>query len=353
MYERCFELMFIFCETLFSGGSSLKKVIISLIIPLLGIFVLAACGRFSEPAQAPKELLHLRLPMGYIPDPQYAPIYVAVEKGYFAQEGFDIEFDYSFETDGMALVGANEVPFAIVGGDQVILARAQGIPVVYVLEWYQRYPIAIVSKAAAGIEEPGDLAGRTVGLPGFFGASYVGYVGLLVANGLTQDEVNAVDVGFNQVEALLSDQAEAVVVFANNEPIQLANMGEEVNVIQVADYIDLVFNGIITNEETIKNSPELVEGFTRAMLRGVADTLADPDAAYEISKKYVEGLDDSRKEVLEASLVMWEAETLGYTDAASWDRTQEILLEMGLLDEPIENLDAAYSNAFIQKTQPK
>jgi NitT/TauT family transport system substrate-binding protein len=330
----------------------MKKVLIPLIVFFLGVSVLAACGGSSEPAQAPDELLRLRLPMGYIPDPQYAPLYVAVEKGYFAEEGFDIEFDYSFETDGMALVGANELPFAIVGGDQVILARAQGIPVVYVLEWYQRYPIAIVSKTAAGIEEPADLVGRTVGLPGFFGASYVGYVGLLLANGLTQDVVEAVDVGFTQVETLMSDQAEAVVVFANNEPIQLANMGEAVNVIQVADTIDLVFNGIVTNEETIKNNPELVEGFTRAMLRGLADTLADPDEAYETSKKYVEGLDDSRREVLEASLEMWEAETLGYTEAATWDRTQEILLEMGLLDEPVENLDAAYSNEFIQKTQP-
>ena len=88
------------------------------------------------------------------------------------------------------------------------------------------------------------------------------------------------------------------------------------------------------------------------MLRGVNDTLVDPDEAYEMSKKYVEGLDDSRREVLEASLEMWEAETLGYTEAATWDRTQEILLEMGLLDEPVENLDAAYSNEFIQKTQP-
>jgi hypothetical protein len=43
---------------------------------------------------------------------------------------------------------------------------------------------------------------------------------------------------------------------------------------------------------------------------------------------------------------------LGYTEAATWDRTQEILLEMGLLDEPIENLEAAYNNDFIQNSQP-
>ena len=49
----------------------------------------------------------------------------------------------------------------------------------------------------------------------------------------------------------------------------------------------------------------------RATLRGLAYTLDNPDEAFEISKKYVEGLDDSRKNVLEASLDMWRAETLG------------------------------------------
>jgi NitT/TauT family transport system substrate-binding protein len=293
------------------------------------------------------DLIPIRLPMGYIPDPQYAPLYVAVEKGYFAEEGIAVEFDYSFETDGMALVGANELPFALVGGDQVILARAQGVPVVYVMEWFQRYPIAVVSKEAAGIETPADLAGRNVGLPGFFGASYVGYAGLLFANGLEMSDVNANDIGFNQVESLLTDQSEAVVGFANNEPVQLAARGEAINVIQVADYIDMVSNGLITNEQTIAENPELVQGFVRAMMRGLVDTLAEPEAAYEISKNFVEGLDDSRIGVLEASLPVWDAEILGYTDARSWDKTEEILLIMGLLDAPVEDLAAAYTNDFI------
>ncbi len=315
---------------------------------ILLIILLAACGGKAEPAAETAESLQIRLPMGYIPDPQYAPIYVAVDKGYFAEEGIELEFDYSFETDGMALVGASELPFAIVGGDQVILARAQGLPVVYVLEWFQRYPIAVVSKAEMGIETPQDLAGHTIGLPGFFGASYVGFAGLLSANSMTQDDVEALEVGFTQVETLLADRADAVVVFANNEPIQLKNMGEDVNVIQVADYIDLVFNGIVTNEDTISNNPELVERFTRAFLRGLQETLENPDEAYEISKKYVEGLDDSRREVLDASLPLWEAEVLGYTEDAAWAKTQEVLLEIGFLDGPVENLDMAYTNAFVE-----
>jgi NitT/TauT family transport system substrate-binding protein len=298
------------------------------------------------------ELTRVRLPMGFIADPQYAPFYVAAEKGYFAEGGFEVEFDYSFETDGVQLVGNGDLPFAIVSGEQVIMARAQEIPVVYILEWFQDFPIAVISRADAGIEEPADLAGRSVGIPGFFGASYVGYVGLLSANNLQESDVNTSEIGFSQVEAFLTNQVDAVVGYANNEPLQLAAQGEEINVIQVSDYVDMVANGIITNETFMAENPNQVEAFVRAVLRGLADTLAEPDAAFEISKKYVEGLDDGRRNVLEASLELWEAETLGVTDPASWEQTQEILLQINFIDGPLDNLEAAYTNRFVLAAQP-
>jgi len=320
-----------------------KRVAVLLVLVLL----LAACGA-EEPDGVPAETTRVRLPMGYIPDPQYAPFYVALERGYFADEGFEIEFDYSFETDGVALVGAGELPFAIVSGDQVILARAQDVPVVYVMEWFQRFPIAVISKEAAGIERPEDLAGRQVGLPGFFGASYVGYAGLLEAAGLSQEDVSADDIGFTQVEALLADQVEAVVVYANNEPLQLAALDEDINVIYVADAVDMVANGVIANEALIEDDPEMVRRFVRATLRGLADTLADPAEAFEISKGYVEGLDDDRYGVLEASLPLWQAENPGQSEIESWQRTQEALLAIGFLDEPLAELEAAFSNEFVE-----
>ncbi|MGD2050348.1 MAG: ABC transporter substrate-binding protein, partial [Chloroflexota bacterium] len=276
----------------------------------------------------------------------------AQEKGYFTEEGFDIEFDYSPETDGMALVGANELPFAIVSGEQVILARAQSLPVVYVMEWWQRFPVAIISKASADIESPQDLVGREVGLPGFYGASYVGYAGLLSANGLTQEDVIASEIGFTQIETLMADQVEAAVVYANNEPVQLEAQGEDINVIYVSDFTDMVANGIITNESQIDQDPQSIERFLRAVMRGLSDTLANPEEAYEISKKYVEGLDDSRMNVLEASIDLWRADTLGITDGGSWQRTQEVLLEIGFLDAPLEDLAAAYTNEFVLSAQP-
>lgn len=323
-----------------------KRFLIFITLFLMGT-VFAACTSAPESG----EMVNVNLPMGYIADPQYAPFYVAVEKGYFAEEGIEIEFDYSFETDGMALVGANERPFAIVSGDQVLLARAQEIPVVYVMEWFQKYPIAVISKGAAGIEAPADLSGRKVGLPGFFGASYVGYLGLLAANGLVPEDVNANDIGFTQVESLLADQAEAVVGYANNEAVQLAGLGEDVQVLYVSDYIDMVANGIVTNETVIAENPELVEGFVRASLRGLADTLAEPEAAFATSKQYVEGLEDERLPVLEASLLLWEADKLGEITDASWQQTQDVMLGAGLLDAPLADLEAIYTNEFVDSVQ--
>ncbi len=317
------------------------------------ILLLAACGSGAEPAangadeSAAPEMMEISLPMGYIADPQYAPFYVAVDKGYFAEAGYEVTFDYSFETNGVEIVGANEQPFALVSGDVVLSARAQGIPVIYVMEWFQKYPIAVMSKAAAGIEEPADLIGRNVGLPFFFGATYLGYVGVLDANNIEDSQVTADEIGFTQVESLLTDQVDAVMVYVNNEPIQLEAMGEEVNVIYVSDYVDMVANGVITNENFAAENPERVAGFVQALTRGLQDTLDNPDEAFEISKKYVEGLEDARQPVLEASLPLWEAEQLGYTDAESWMRTQEILLQIGLLDEPLEDLGEVYTNEYL------
>lgn len=312
---------------------------------LIGMAVLTGC---VAPAAAPAEAI--RLPMGFIPNIQYAPYYVAVEKGYFAEAGFDIEFDYSFETDGVKLVGVGEVPFALVSGEQVLLARAQEIPVVYVVAWYQEYPIAVVAKQGAGIESIEDLAGRQVGIPGLFGATYIGLQALLNHAGVGEAELTLDVIGFNQVEALATDQEEAVVGYFSNEAVQLRAQGIDVVEIRVADYVDLASNGIITNETMIAEHPERVAAFLQAFLRGLEDTIADPDGAYEISINYIEGLADAdaavQKEVLALSIEFWQAERLGYSEPESWTNMQQTLLAMGLLETPLD-LDQAFTNEFL------
>lgn len=316
--------------------------------------LLAGCASASPslpPAtHTPQPLINIRLPMGYIPNVQYAPFYVASEKGYFREAGLNVEFDYSFETDGVTLVGTNNLQFSLASGEQVLLARAQGLPVVYVLGWWQDYPVAVAAKSEQNIRTPADLAGKRIGLPGLFGASYIGLRALLDSAGLQESQVTLDSIGFNQVEALLADQEQAVVVYANNEPIQLKAQGVEVDVIRVADYVSLASNGLITNETTIAERPELVQRMVQAVLRGIADTLNNPEEAFEICKKYVEGLDQANQdvqfEVLQASIAYWQAERLGYSNPKAWENMQKTLLGMGLLSQPLD-LSKAYTNDFI------
>lgn len=325
-----------------------RKFIVTFIFILI---LLAACGQVDDTPATDNQVIKIRLPMGYIPSIQHSPFYVAMEKGYFKEAGFEIQLDYGNEADGVALVGANEVPFAIVSGEQVLLARAQGIPVVYIMAWFQDTPITVVSKVDIGIEKISDLAGHTIGIPGPFGASYIGLKALLSEAGISESEITLESIGFTQVEAFVGGQSEIIVGYVSNEPIQLRELGYSIVEFPVSNYVKLAANGIITNETMIADNPEMVQLFVDAVLKGLADAISDPEEAYEISLKYVESLSEQNKDVqmkiLAFSIEYWNAEILGLSEAAAWENMQAVLLEMGLLLEPLD-LDAAFTNQFIE-----
>jgi NitT/TauT family transport system substrate-binding protein len=316
---------------------------------LVVALALLGCGT-SKPQVTPGSLVHIRLPVGYIPNIQFAPLYVAVEKGYFRDAGIEIEFDYSFETDAVTLVGAKNLQFAVVSGEQVLLARAQGLPVVYVCAWYQKYPVAVASKVAQGIKSPQDLKGKKIGLPGLFGANYIGLDALLFSAGLSERDVTLDSIGFNQVAALAADQEQAVSVYTTNEPVQLTAQGYKLNELRVADYVELASNGLITNEDTINKQPDLVRRMTAAFLKGLADTVSDPTEAYAISLKYVQDLakadETTQKEILARTISLWKGDQPGKSDPQAWQNMQDTLLKMGLLKQPLD-ISKAFTNQFI------
>jgi NitT/TauT family transport system substrate-binding protein len=323
-----------------------------LILLFVSLALLAACAPQPTPTSAPSptSLVHIKLPMGYIPNVQFAPFYVAVDRGYYKAAGIEVEFDYTFETDGVQLVGANNLQFSLVSGEQVLLARAQGLPVVYVMAWYQKYPISIISSAGQNIHTPQDLKGKKIGLPGLFGANYVGLRALLFSAGVKESDVTLDSIGFTQVEAFAAGQDPVVVGYAANEPVVLRSKGYGVTELRVSDYVQLASNGILTNETTIAQNPELVRRFVAATLLGIQDTIADPDAAYDICKKYVENLAQAdplvQKQVLGTSIELWRTSTPGFSDPAAWENMQKILLEMGLYSQPVD-LSKAFTNEFL------
>ena len=325
----------------------LKSLVSTLVVLVL---LLTACAaQVSSPPVTPT-VTTIRLPVGYIPDIQFAPLYVAIDKGYYQQAGLNVNLDYNMETDSVALVGANQIPFAIVSGEQVLLGRAQGLPVVYVMAWYKQYPVGVVSLAKENITKLSDLKGKKIGIPGLYGASYIGLRAMLDAGGLKESDVTLDSIGFNQVAALAAGQEQAAVVYVTNEPIQLKAKGYDVNLLRVADYMQLVSNGMITNEKTLKENPALVKRMIAATLQGINYTSAHPDEAYQISKKYVENLAKAdpavQQQVLATTVSLWQLEQPGYSDPQAWKNMQDVLLKMGLLKKSLD-LNQAFSNAYL------
>lgn len=320
------------------------------VLILLGVAIaLSACAGPKSTKEA-GTLTKIRLPMGYIPNIQFAPFYVAVEKGYFKQANIEVEFDYKFETDGVALVGAGELPFAVVSGEQVLLARAKGLPVTYIAAWYQQYPVSVVAKSEAGILVPQDLKGKKIGLPGLFGANYVGLRALLNAGKLTEADVTLDSIGFNQVELMAADQQDIVVGYTANEPIQLRARGIAVTEIRVADYAQLAANGLLASEKVIQENPVLVQAFVEAFLKGLKDTIANPDEAFRLSQSHIPNFADLdasvQRQVLLTSIEQWQADRLGYSDPQAWQNMQDVLLDMGLIESEMD-LSKAFTNEFI------
>jgi NitT/TauT family transport system substrate-binding protein len=317
---------------------------------MLGLAIaLSACANPAATNEA-GTLTKIRLPMGYIPNIQFAPFYVAIEKGYFEEAGIEIEFDYKFETQGVELVGAGELPFAVVSGEQVLLARAQGLPVKYIAAWYQQYPVSVVAKSEAGVLVPQDLKGKKIGLPGLFGANYVGLRALLNAGKLSESDVTLDSIGFNQVELMAAGQQDIIVGYAANEPIQLRAQGIAVTEMRVADYAQLAANGLLASEKVIAENPDLVRAFVGAFLKGLQVTIGNPEEAFQLSESFIPGFSeldaDVQKQVLLTSIEQWQAPKLGYSDPQAWENMQNVLLEMDLIPEKMD-LNKAFTNEFI------
>lgn len=330
------------------------RIIAVTVIVVLVAVVLAAAFLLTETANDDADTTPVTLFLSFVPSVQFAPAYVAAERGYFADEGIDITFEQSLnEADGVERIANNDLQFGIISGEQVLLARARQRPIVYVYEWYHNFPVGIVSPADLDITKPEDLTGRVVGVPGTYGASYIGLRALLAAADLRESDLGELrSIGFAAAENICEEQVEAAVVYIANEPLTIERQCTPVNLIRVSDYATLVSNGLVTNEQTIRDNPDLVRGMVRALQRGVEDVLADPDAAFDISvQNYVTDLPeaqyDTQRQVLSNSIELWRSDDLGRTTPSAWEDTQDILIAAGLMNEPLDDLAACYTMDFL------
>ncbi len=321
----------------------MKRAASLIVVLLIATVLLTGCGEPEPSAQ-------VTIAMGFVPNVQFTPMYVAIENGYFAEQGVDVVLDYGMETDLLQRLGAGDLQFAIASGDQVILARAAGLPVTMVANWYRRFPVCVVSLAESGINSPEDLVGKTVGIPVLEGASYIGWQAFLREVGLSPEQVNLQPIGYTQIASLTEKRVDAAVSYAMNEPVQLVQAGYETNVFYLDEYTGLVSNGLISSEATIDSDPDLVRKVIAAFVKGIETTLADPDEAFAITRKHIPEMDDTTAElqraVLDACLPFWEAENIGYNDPAAWQESVQLLQDLGLISGDVAATEM-YTNEFL------
>jgi NitT/TauT family transport system substrate-binding protein len=309
---------------------------------------------FTIPTLAlPKD--SVKIAMGYIPNVQFAPYYIAMEKGYFAKEGLEVSFDYGMATDIMSLVASGVMDFGVSDGDQVIIAREKNVPVKVVYSMYVKYPVGVVSLKEKGITDVYALKGKKVGTPAPYGSNYIGLQILLNRYGYTLDDIDLEFIGYTQVESLISGRVDASVVFINNEVVVLRDMGKKINVIEAYPITPMVSAAIIASDRLIERNPNLVKRFIRAVTMASRYALSDKDDAFDLLKGYIPTITDKNldinKKVLLASMKLWldkdiEQHGLGYTTRDDWESSVNTLYDLGLIKEKVDPGEC-FTNRFI------
>jgi len=208
------------------------------LVALVALLVAAACTALEAPSSEPTAPpptptptppatpVALRVGLGFIPSVQFAPFYLADERGYYREAGLVVTLENKIDPDLVPLVGQGAIDVGMADGTSVITARSQGIPIRYVATVYARFPSVVFALEKTGIRVPADLKGRTVGIPGRYGSSYIMLQALLASAHLTLDDVTLVDFpDFGQGAAVEQGRVEAATGFVNNEPLQAERRG--------------------------------------------------------------------------------------------------------------------------------
>ena len=182
--------------------------------------------------------------LGYIPDIQFAPFYVAQSKGYYRNAGLDVTFHHGIVNDLIGSLALGRDNFVFASGDEELVARSKGLQVVDVSTIFQKYPVSLIVPDTSPIRTLADLKGHSIGEPGPYGATHTGLLALLYQAHLTTSDVKIHEIGFTQVAALAGHKVDAVMGYSNNEPLQLQKLGLAVRTFAVSDYQPLVSNEI-------------------------------------------------------------------------------------------------------------
>jgi ABC-type nitrate/sulfonate/bicarbonate transport system substrate-binding protein len=264
----------------------MKKIIAPIIIIVTAIAGMAWWQLSVPKIQTPKTLEPVTVRLKWVHQSQFAGMYVADQKGFYADAGIKVRL-LPFDSKDYPIndVVSGRSQFGIAGADEILLARAEGEPVKAIAVIYQDSPVVAYALTSSHIVKPVDFIGKKVGFQKGGNTEFV-IRGLLDYIGVKDTQYTGVDVGFDPSD-LISGKVDVSVGYITNEPISAEEQGYQVNIINPANYgINLYADTLFTTEDMIAKNPDLVKRFTQATLKGWNYALLNVDEAVNDTLKY-------------------------------------------------------------------
>lgn len=286
--------------------------------------------------------------------PAFSPWMIAQERGYFREEGLNVNFQVARGgVDVARMVGAGN---AVVGGaigDTPIFVRANGIPVRAIAVLGGRSLMQLVVNKDKGIASLKDLKAKTITAVSLQDTTYYALLGMLASVGLNRNDVNAQAVGpVNIWRMFAAGQADAMAsvpdwTYYAQEAAPKMNM----EIIPSDTVFKSMAQAIVASDETIQKNPELLRKVVRATLRGLKAVMEDPDgSARDFVKAVPEqaGKDKQIADIMRSftKYVYSGQARLGEMDETRLAALQEFYLKEGIITQktPVNEL---YTNQFI------
>ncbi|WP_455381639.1 ABC transporter substrate-binding protein [Salinispira pacifica] len=281
-----------------------------------------------------QQLDQVKLAIAYIPNIQFTPLYVGIDKGYYRDAGVDLKIEYGFGMDIYSLLLAGKIDVGLADSDQLIIAGSKGLALDAAFQYYQRYPVAIVAKKGV-VDSPAGFAGKTIGVPELFGTSYIGLQLFLDRYNL-KGKTHVEKIGYTQIPALLSDKVAGAVVFVTNEPVKLREMKVPINQWDVMDFSNLVSSSFITSKADLQKRGDVLSRFFAATRRAMQYTADNIDESVTIAMKYINGADESQRPFLTNALkvtagLFKSSGGFGHIDTARYQYSIRQMADMGLI----------------------
>lgn len=289
------------------------------------------------------------------------PVFVAIGEGYFEEEGLNVSVE-AINGSGAVLqaLSAGQAHFGRPGPGPVIAARSRDVDAVFIYNVAARSNFGIVVPEGSDVQGPDDLRGKTIGT-GTADGSEVGFArNVMAGSGMKEpDDFAFLTVGDGGPATVAFNSGEMDAYSASTADAAILNQrGMAVRDITPPEFAKFFGNGIATMGDTIRDDRELVEKFGRAFARGHAFAL--DDANREAVLAHLKAGNPQEGEDAEFQSALFDSvrsktvpvdmtNGLGYLPPAVWVEWQDSLLAGGEIEAPLENLDAAFTNEFIEE----